>query len=81
MITVVVFGDQLHRSIGALGDAHPSTHRVLMIESRGKIASRPWHVQRAHFIVASMRRFADELRTEGFDVDYRHADTMRLGIE
>lgn len=81
MISVVVFGDQLHRSIGALGDAHPSTHRVLMVESRGKIVSRPWHVQRAHFIVASMRRFADELRTEGFDVDYRHADTMRLGIE
>ena len=81
MITVVVFGDQLNRSIGALGDAHPSTHRVLMVESQSKIASRPWHVQRAHFIVASMRRFANDLRTEGFDVDYRVATTMRAGIE
>jgi deoxyribodipyrimidine photolyase-related protein len=52
-----------------------------MVESRSKIASRPWHVQRAHFIVCSMRRFADELRSEGFEVDYRFADTMRRGIE
>ena len=81
MITVVVLGDQLNRSIGALGDAQPATHRVLFVESRGKIASRPWHRQRAHFIVASMRRFAADLGTEGFDVDYRVAATMREGIE
>jgi deoxyribodipyrimidine photolyase-related protein len=81
VITVVVVGDQLNRAIGALAEARPDTHRVLIVESSRKIASRPWHVQRAHFIVASMRRFAGELRTEGFDIDYRCADTMRLGIE
>jgi deoxyribodipyrimidine photolyase-related protein len=81
VITVVVFGDQLNRAIGALADARPDTHRVLIVESSRKIASRPWHVQRAHFIVTSMRRFAGELRAEGFEVDYRYADTMRLGIE
>ena len=57
--TVWVFGDQLNQKIGALGDAKPTTHRILIIESRAKITTRRWHVQRAHFIVASMRRFAD----------------------
>jgi deoxyribodipyrimidine photolyase-related protein len=78
--TIWVFGDQLNRSIGALASATPLTHRVLFIESTSKIASRKWHVQRAHFIVASMRKFADELVADGFQVDYRHADSMTQGV-
>ena len=78
--TVWVMGDQLNRQIGALRDAHPDTHRVLIIESQRKISSRRWHIQRAHFLVASMRRFAEELRAEGFDVDYRFAETMPSGL-
>ena len=78
--TLWVFGDQLNRSIGALASATPLTHRVLFIESTSKIASRKWHVQRAHFIVASMRKFADELVADGFQVDYRHADSMTQGV-
>ena len=79
--TIWVFGDQLNRRIGALAGATPQTHRVLFIESTSKIASRKWHVQRAHFIVASMRKFANELRTEGFEVDYRFAHSMRKGFD
>ena len=78
--TVWVFGDQLNRQIGALAAADPPTHRVLMVESQQKLASRPWHVQRAHFLIASMRRFAGELRAEGFDVDYRVSSSMRQGF-
>ena len=79
--TVWVFGDQLNQKIGALGDAKPTTHRILIIESGAKITTRRWHVQRAHFIVASMRRFADELREAGFEVDYRFAESMRAGVQ
>ena len=78
--TIWVFGDQLNRSIGALSGATPRTHRVLFVESASKIASRKWHIQRAHFIVASMRKFANELRTEGFHVDYRYAGSMAQGV-
>jgi deoxyribodipyrimidine photolyase-related protein len=81
MSTVWVFGDQLNRQIGALRDAKPATHRILMIESHSKIASRRWHVQRAHFIVTSMRRFAAELRDAGFEVDYRFAESMQQGVQ
>lgn len=77
MQTVWVLGDQLGRSLTALSAARPETHRVLMVESRGKLTSKPWHVQRAHFVISSMRHFAEELRSEGFTVDYRHA--MSLG--
>ena len=80
MTTVWVFGDQLHRDIGALADASPETHRVLLVESRAKLGSRVWHVQRAHFLLASMRRFADALRAEGFTVDYRTSDTFTAGL-
>jgi len=78
--SVWVFGDQLNRNIGALQAAQPDTHRVLIIESSGKIASRPWHIQRAHFLVTSMRRFALALEHEGFQVDYRKSPTMRQGV-
>ena len=81
MSTVWVFGDQLNRQIGALREARPDTHRILMIESQLKISSRRWHVQRAHFIIASMRRFAAELRAEGFEVDYRFAGSMQQGVQ
>ena len=79
--TVWVFGDKLNRLIGALREATPQSHRVLIIESEQKIASKRWHVQRAHFIVASMRRFAQELTADGFEVDYRFATTMRSGLD
>ncbi|MEQ9161186.1 MAG: cryptochrome/photolyase family protein, partial [Ilumatobacter fluminis] len=68
--TVWVLGDQLNRDIGALRDADPETHRVLLVESTAKLASKRWHRQRAHLVIASMRRFADELRSAGFEVDH-----------
>jgi deoxyribodipyrimidine photolyase-related protein len=79
--TVWVLGDQLNRSIGALAAADPSTHRLLLVESAGKLGSKRWHRQRAHLVIASMRRFADELREAGFEVDYRRAASLRAGYE
>ena len=80
LATIWVFGDQLNRKIGALATAKPETHRILIIESAGKISSRRWHVQRAHFLITSMRRFALELEQAGFKVDYRKSATMRKGF-
>lgn len=80
MRTVWVLGDQLNRSIGALAVAQPSTHRVLLVESTALIGSKRWHRQRAHLVLTAMRRFADELRAEGFTVDHRRADTLPAGL-
>ena len=77
--TVWVLGDQLNVRIGALRHASPRTHRILMVESAMKINGRPWHRQRLHFIISSMRHFATELRDDGFVVEYVKAPTMTEG--
>jgi len=81
MDTVWVLGDQLNRSTGALGAAHPDTTRILMVESADKISSKPFHRQRIHLIVTAMRRFAAELADEGFAVDYRKEPSLMAGCE
>jgi deoxyribodipyrimidine photolyase-related protein len=79
-ITVWVLGDQLNRANAALVDAVPSTHRILMVESTANMASKRWHVQHAHFVITSMRRFSNELAAEGFEVDYRRAASLPVGL-
>ena len=81
MRTVWVLGDQLNRRLGALASAQPGHDRVLLVESRAKLGSKPWHRQRAHLVITAMRRFAEELRDEGFDVDHRTAGSLRAGLD
>lgn len=80
METVWVLGDQLNRRLGALRDATPATTRVLLVESAAKLGSKRWHRQRAHVVLASMRRFAAELAAEGFAVDHRVAPSLAEGF-
>jgi len=80
MDSVWVFGDQLNTDIGALGEACPKSARVLLVESEQMIEHRPYHRQRLHFVLASMRRFADELRHAGYEVDYRRAESFEDGF-
>ncbi len=80
MRTIWVLGDQLNESIGAMRTAEPRRDRILLVESRAKLGSKRWHVQRAHLVIASMRRFAVELRTRGFEVDHRVAASLGAGL-
>jgi len=77
--TVWVLGDQLDRESTAFDGVSPRTHRVLIVESAAKLGERAWHRQRAHFMLASLRRFARELADEGFEVDLRQATSLRAG--
>ena len=79
--TVWVLGDQLNRSLGALKGRRPGEVHVLLVESAAKLASKPWHRQRAHLVLASMRRFAAELRGAGFTVDHRREPSLEEGLE
>ncbi len=81
METIWVLGDQLNRSLGALGTATPSTARLLFVESAAKISSKRFHRQRLHLVLTAMRRFAGECREEGFEVDYRAAPHLAAGLE
>jgi deoxyribodipyrimidine photolyase-related protein len=77
--TVWILGDQLDPSLPVLREATPATHRLLVIESESKVASRAWHRQRAHLIITAMRRFVTTMRDQGFDVDHRRAPTLAAG--
>jgi deoxyribodipyrimidine photolyase-related protein len=79
--TVLVMGDQLSRDISSLEGLGPGGCRVLMVESAGKVASRRWHAQRLHMVLSAMAHFAERLRAEGFDVDYRRAPSLAAGID
>ncbi len=78
--TVWVLGDQLSFDTTAMVDAHPDTHRILIVESEAKLGQRRWHVQRAHLIITAMRRFAETCRERGFQVDHRRAPTFTDGF-
>ena len=78
--TVWVLGDQLNRGIASLETRAPGECRVLLVESDAKVASKRWHIQRIHLVVSAMRHFAEELRAEGFEVDYRRASTLAAGL-
>ncbi len=51
-----------------------------MVESEAMIGDRPFHRQRLHLVITAMRRFADELRSSGFDVDLRRSPSLRAGF-
>ncbi len=80
METIWVLGDQLNRGLGPLRSATPATANVLIVESLAKLESKPWHRQRAHLVIAAMRRFAAELVAEGFEVDYRRSPSLTAGL-
>lgn len=79
--TIWVFGDQLNTSLGAFTDADPQRDVILIVESQKKISSRPWHRQRLHFLISSMRHFAQDLRNLGYTVDYQISPTMAAGYQ
>ena len=80
MNSIWVLGDALDRTAPLFDEADPSDTVVVMIEATEMMASRSFHRQRLHFVLASMRRFAEERRREGFRVDYRRASTFASGF-
>lgn len=80
-LTLWITGDQLSPANGALRDADPATTIVLLVESLGRGAERPYHKRRLVLIYAAMRGYAADLRARGFTVDYRaEADDDATGF-
>ncbi|MCZ4288497.1 cryptochrome/photolyase family protein [Hoeflea alexandrii] len=65
-----VLGDQLSRTISSLGDARPDTDVIFMAEVMAEATSVRHHKKKIAFLFSAMRHFADDLRCEGFTVDY-----------
>ena len=78
--TLYIPFDHLHRQHGILRDAKKATDRILFVESERMRTGRDWHPERLFFLISSARHFVEDLRSEGFTVDYLKAATTKAGI-
>ena len=72
--------DHLHRKFGALKTADPKVDLIAMVESARMTTGPKWHPERLYFMISAARHFAEELRAEGFTVEYVHAPTTIDGL-
>jgi deoxyribodipyrimidine photolyase-related protein len=72
--------DQLHRGLGALAERSPANTGVVLLESREWLSRRPYHRMRLAVILLNQRAFAEELRTEGFEVRVERGDASMVQL-
>ena len=73
--------DHLHRDYGVLKDSNPKSDLVVFVESARMCTGRNWHPERLFFLISSARHFAEELRSEGYQVEYVKAATTIDGLK
>ncbi len=54
---------------------------ILLVESQNMLKGADWHPERNFFLISSARHFAEELRTDGFEVRYLKAENSVAGIK
>jgi len=69
-----ILGDQLSRSVSALGGIDPARDVVLMVEVQAEATYVRHHPQKIVLVLSAMRHFAESLRAEGISVDYVRLD-------
>ena len=77
---IYIAHDNLNRHKGALKDADPKKHEVILVESQRMLSGARWHRQRLFFLLSAARHFAQDLRGEGFTVHYEKASDTAAGI-
>lgn len=78
--TLYIPFDHLHRKYGVLRTANKESDVILLVESERMRTGRNWHPERLFFLISSARHFAEQLRSEGFTVEYVKAATTKEGI-
>jgi len=71
---VLVLGDQCSPDIAALQEADRTRDIVVMAEVAEETSYVPHHVKKIAFIFSVMRHFAEDLRAEGWTVEYTKLD-------
>lgn len=75
-IGVWVLGDQLHTGQAALAGVSPAEARVLLVESASVLQQRAYHRQKLVLVWSAMRHFSEELRQQGWHVDYHEGESF-----
>jgi deoxyribodipyrimidine photolyase-related protein len=68
--TVVLLGDQLSSRVSSLSGVDKRESVVLMAESLARARKLRYHKQKLVLVWSAMRHFAEELRKNGYEVDY-----------
>ncbi len=71
---LLITGDQLSLTLAALRTSDKATTRVLMAEVRPEATTAKHHKKKIIFVFSAMRHFAEELRGQGWHVDYVKLD-------
>ena len=71
----VVLGDQLSHELSSLQRIDRESDRVLLMEVMNEARYVPHHPKKIAFLFSAMRHFADQLRSEGYNVDYIQLDS------
>ena len=83
-VTVWILGDQLTNPHPALKEAEDGLPRsditILMIESRQQAHRMPYHFNKLVLLFSAMRHYAEALRAQGYQVDYRVAENVGQAI-
>lgn len=82
--TVWILGDQLLAAHPALAEAEAlvgrANTRVLLVESAARTSKLPYQRKKLVLLFSAMRHYAEELREQGYAVDYRRAPTFLAGL-
>ncbi len=71
---ILILGDQLSADVAALREADKSRDIILMAEVAAETDYVPHHPRKIAFILAAMRKFANVLRKDGWQVRYTTLD-------
>jgi len=69
-VLIPVFADQLSHRLSSLSVSDPDESVVLMMEVKHEANTVPHHRTKLIFLFSAMRHFAQELRQQGWTVDY-----------
>ena len=68
---ILILGDQLSHDLSSLKAADKTVDTVLMAELRSETGYVKHHKKKIALLFSAMRHFAEELRADGWQVDYR----------
>ncbi len=74
-----ILGDQLWAEGSAIASVAPGTP-VILIESLAHVRVRPYHQQKLVLIWSAMRHFAQELRDQGYGVEYCESEDFQTPL-
>jgi len=67
---IPIFADQLSHSLSSLALSDRENSLILMMEVKAEAMTVPHHRTKLVFLFSAMRHFAQELREDGWDVEY-----------